>query len=92
MAETENANGNEGSSEREWSLDDYLDFARGHGQTSDTRQWINDLEDMLRIAWDLMTPEQRAAFRQHADILALAEAAGQPLIAQPDVSAEDDGP
>jgi hypothetical protein len=46
----------------------------------------------LRIAWDLMTPEQRAAFRQHADILALAEAAGQPLIAQPDVSAEDDCP
>jgi hypothetical protein len=31
---------------------------------------------MLRIAWDLMTPEQRSAFRDHPDILAIAEAAG----------------
>jgi hypothetical protein len=63
--------------EGEPDLDHYLGFARGHGETADTRQWIADLEDMLRIAWGLMTPEQRAAFREHPDILSVAEAAGE---------------
>jgi hypothetical protein len=62
---------------RERGLDEYLALARGHGETSDTRQWVADLEDMLRVAWDLLTPEQRAAFRAHPDILALQEAAGE---------------
>jgi hypothetical protein len=58
-------------------LDDYLGFARGHGETTDTRQWVADLEDMLRVAWDMMTPEQRAAFREHPDVLSIADAAGE---------------
>ncbi|TCZ56641.1 hypothetical protein [Roseicella aquatilis] len=57
-------------------LDTYLGYARGHGETTDSRRWIADLEDMLRVAWDLMTPAQRAEFRDHPDILAMAEAAG----------------
>ncbi len=61
----------------ERDLEVYLSFARGHGETADTRQWVADLEDMLRVAWDLMTPEQRAGFREHPDILAIAEAAGE---------------
>ena len=57
-------------------LSDYLAFARAHADTGDTRQHITDLEDMLRVAWDIMTPDQRHAFAGHADILALEEAAG----------------
>lgn len=71
------AGSGEGPAEGERSLDDYLGFARGHGEMADTRQWIADLEDMLRVAWGLMTPEQRAAFREHPDILSIAEAAGE---------------
>lgn len=58
-------------------LDDLLGCARAHGATSDTRQWIADLENMLAVAWDLMTEEQRSAFRQHPEVLAMIEAAGQ---------------
>jgi hypothetical protein len=31
---------------------------------------------MLRVAWEIMTPEQRSTFRSHADVLALEEAVG----------------
>lgn len=60
----------------ERDLSDYLGFARAHADTSDTRQWVSDLEDMLRVAWGLMTPEQKAAFRGHPDILAIEDAVG----------------
>jgi hypothetical protein len=52
-------------------LDAYLGLARAHADTTDTRQWVMDLEDMLRVAWELMTPSQREAFRNHPDILVL---------------------
>jgi hypothetical protein len=58
------------------NLNDCLGFARRHSETTDTRQWVADLEHMLRIAWSLMLPEQRAAFREHPDVLGSAEAAG----------------
>ena len=51
-------------------------YATAHGETSDTRQVIGDLSDMLRAAWRLMTPEQRTAFREDPDVLGIAEAAG----------------
>ena len=57
-------------------LRDYLSYARAHGDTGDSRQVQADLEDMLRVAWTIMTPEQRDAFREHADILALEDAVG----------------
>ena len=57
-------------------LGDLLRFARMDGETSDTRQWLDNLERLLAVAWDLMTEEQRQAFRGHADVLAIAEAAG----------------
>ncbi len=60
----------------ERSLADYLGFARAHADTADTRQWMEDLEAMLRVAWDLMTPDQKAAFREHPVILALEEDVG----------------
>jgi hypothetical protein len=58
-------------------LDDLLGYARAHGATSDTREWIADLESMLAVAWELMTEEQRAGFCQDPDVLAIMEAAGQ---------------
>lgn len=58
------------------ALADYLGFARAHADTSDTRQHIQDLEDMLRVAWEIMTPDQHDLFRGHPDILALEEAVG----------------
>lgn len=66
----------QGEATPERELADYLGFARAHGATSDSRQWITDLEDMLRVAWTLMTREQLTEFRGHPDILAIEEAAG----------------
>lgn len=57
-------------------IDAYIAFATAHGETSDTRQVIGDLSDMLRAAWRLMTPDQQAAFREDADVLGIVEAAG----------------
>jgi hypothetical protein len=61
--------GDDHRSERD--LRTYFGLARAHADTADTRQWVTDLEDMLRVAWDLMTPTQREAFCTHPDILAL---------------------
>lgn len=60
-------------------MEDLLRLAQMHGETSDTRQWIDNLERMLSVAGDLMTETQRQAFREHADVLAIAEAAGETL-------------
>lgn len=73
MADTDGT-GDDGAPER--GLADYLGFARAHADTADTRQWVEDLEDMLRVAWDLMTPEQKKAFRGHPVILAIEEDVG----------------
>ena len=58
-------------------IDAFIGFATAHGETSDTRQVIGDLSDMLRAAWRLMTPAQRAEFCGDADVLGIAEAAGE---------------
>jgi hypothetical protein len=57
-------------------IEAYLALARAHGETSDTREWVADLEDIARVAWRLMTEDQKAAFRLDAEIVALAEATG----------------
>lgn len=58
-------------------MEDLLRMARMHGETTDTRQWVENLERMLSVAWDLMTEAQHQDFREHADVLAIAEAAGE---------------
>ena len=58
-------------------LEDLLGYARAHAATGDTRVWVDDLERMLSVAWELMTDEQRLQFREHAETAALIEAAGQ---------------
>ena len=59
------------------SLEDLLRCAQLHGETTDTRQWIESLEQMIGVAWELMTEQQRTAFCEHGDVLAIAEAAGE---------------
>lgn len=58
-------------------LERLLRAAQMHGETTDTRQWVDNLERMLAVAWELMTEQQRQDFVEHADVLAIAEAAGQ---------------
>lgn len=57
-------------------IEDLLGYARAHAATGDTRVWVDDLERMLSVAWELMTDEQRHQFRDHAEVAALIEAAG----------------
>lgn len=57
-------------------IDKYIACAVAHGETADTRQVIGDLSDMLKTAWALMTPEQRQAFEEDANVLGIVEAAG----------------
>jgi len=57
-------------------IEAYLALARAHGDTSDSRDQVTDLEAIARVAWRLMTEAQKAAFRLDAEILALAEATG----------------
>jgi hypothetical protein len=39
-----------------------LACAEGHGEAEGSEMWIGDLEDFLRAAFDLLTPEQLARF------------------------------
>ena len=57
-------------------LDDLLGSARAHAATGDSRMWVDDLERVLAVAWDLVTTEQKLRFSAHPDILALVEMAG----------------
>jgi hypothetical protein len=57
-------------------LDDLFGSARAHAATGDSRMWVDDLERVLAVAWDLMTTEQKLRFRAYPDILALVEVAG----------------
>ena len=46
----------------EESCEQLLSCAEGHGQAEGYEMWIGDLEDFLRAAFDLLTPEQFARF------------------------------
>jgi hypothetical protein len=59
------------------SLTSLMEAARGHAEIGDTRQWIDNLERIIEVAWEIMTPDQRKAFCEHADVVALIEAAGK---------------
>jgi hypothetical protein len=57
-------------------IESYLAMARVHGEASDTHEWISDLEDIARVAWRLMTEDQKARFKAEPEILALTDAFG----------------
>lgn len=58
-------------------LDHLFRLVRAHGQITDTHNWIDNLERMVRVAWNLMTAEQRKKFFEDPDITAIADAAGE---------------
>lgn len=57
-------------------IEGYLAMVRVHGEASDTHEWISDLEDVARVAWRLMTEEQKEIFRAEPEILAITDAFG----------------
>lgn len=58
------------------SLTMLLGCARAHGEITETRTWVDDLERLLTAAWELMNAEQRDALLQHPEALAVFEASG----------------
>lgn len=57
-------------------IESYFALARIHGETADTSQRIADLEDLARVAWRILTPEQKALFLAEPEILAIADSFG----------------
>ncbi|HTI02599.1 MAG TPA: hypothetical protein VL752_16740 [Acidisoma sp.] len=58
------------------NIESYFAMARIHGEVADTSQRIADLEDLARVAWRIMTPEQRTLFLAEPEILAIADSFG----------------
>ena len=52
----------------------YLDAALKHGEYSEPDHEVGDLQDFFRVAWSLMTPEQRKEFALHDAVHSTLEA------------------
>lgn len=46
-------------------LEDFIDAATNHGRDSEPEHEVGDLQDMLRVAWSIMSPTQRIQFINH---------------------------
>jgi hypothetical protein len=46
-------------------IEAYIAAAEQHGKDSEPDHEVGDLQDMLRVAWSLMTPAQRVSFINH---------------------------
>ncbi len=57
-----------GSRSRLLDVEFYIDKAAWHGELSDPDHEVGDLQQYLRQAWVLLTPEQRIAFARSADV------------------------
>ena len=57
----------------EEDVESYLALARLHGEEVDAEEQIAALEDIARVAWRLMTEEQKETFRAEPEILALTD-------------------
>lgn len=44
------------------NIEFFIDAAKTHGIDSEPDHEVGDLQDMLRAAWDILTPAQRMAF------------------------------
>lgn len=49
-------------------IEKLITCAENHGEDSDPVHQVGDLEDMLRAAWQLMTPEQKRRFIQSDEV------------------------
>lgn len=54
-------------------IEQLLQAAYDHGAEVGTDMEDGDLQEMLRAAWELLTPEQRMAFFRRPEIKALME-------------------
>lgn len=50
------------------SIEAYLDAAKTHGEDSEPDHEVGDLQQYLRAAWAIMTPEQQAQFRADPEV------------------------
>jgi hypothetical protein len=50
------------SDTNEPDIEDFIEAARAHGSVEDPEHEISDLQDLLRVAWGLMSESQREAF------------------------------
>lgn len=46
----------------------YIQTAETHGAESEPDHEVGDLQDFLRAAWELFTPEQKLAFSKNARV------------------------
>lgn len=53
----------------------YIKAAEQHGEDSEPDHEVGDLQDFLREAWKIMTPEQRLNFAKNSDVHATLEGA-----------------
>jgi hypothetical protein len=51
-------------------IETYIKAAEQHGEDEHPDHEVGDLQDYLRVAWSLMTGEQRAKFAASADVRA----------------------
>jgi hypothetical protein len=60
----------------EEDIESYLALARVRGEESDPDEWSAALEDIARVAWRLMSEEQKETFRAEPEIVALTDSFG----------------
>jgi hypothetical protein len=54
----------------------YIDAALQHGEDSEPDHEVGDLQDYLRVMWDLLTPEQQSQFARDERVVELLESGG----------------
>lgn len=53
------------------TVEPLLSAAKTHGLESEPDHEVGDLQDALRVAWELMSKTQRELFLQHDDVVAV---------------------
>lgn len=72
-------------------VEDLIGFARKHGEDSEPEHEVGDLQDLLRAAWALLTPEQRRAMLTDASVSNVVESAtGEALLQDVDDILQDE--
>ena len=49
-------------------IDTFIEAARRHGEIDQPYHEVEDLEQMLEVAWKIMSPEQQAQFAETDDV------------------------
>jgi len=58
------------------SVERFIDAARQHGEISDPQHEAGDLQEYLRVMWDLLTPSQQAQFESDERVIELLASGG----------------